>query len=61
MTTKSLTEISELMNTEFLAYKKCCNYVADSTDDTLREKLGSWANNHRVRFEVLLSYLNSHE
>jgi len=61
MTTKNLSEISELMNSEFLAYKKCCNYVSGTGDSVLKEKLGTYANNHKLRFEVLLNYLNSHE
>ena len=27
MTTKTLQELSELLNSEELCYKKCCNYV----------------------------------
>ena len=61
MTTKNLSEISELLNSEFLAYKKCCNYVGGTTDSVLKQKLGTYANNHKLRFEVLLNYLNSHE
>ena len=29
MTTKTLQELSELLNSEELCYKKCCNYVSD--------------------------------
>lgn len=61
MTTKNLEELSELLNSENLAYKKCCNYVAECTDPTLKTKLGCYANNHKLRFEALLNYLNSHE
>ena len=46
MTQKSLTELSELLRSEELAYKKCCNYVAD-------------ANNHKHRFDTLLGYLEN--
>lgn len=59
MTTKNLQEVSELLNSEYLAYKKCCNYVSSASDSVLREKLGTYANNHRVRFETLFSYLNA--
>jgi len=59
MTTKNLTEISELMNSELLAYKKCCNYVGSTQDSELKQKLGCYANKHKSRFEALLGYLNS--
>lgn len=61
MTTKNLEEISELLNSEDLAYKKCCNYVSECTDSVLKTKLGVYANNHKKRFDTLLTYLNSHE
>jgi len=59
MTGKDLTEISELLESEHLAYNKCVSYATMVEDSVLREKLGCWANNHRVRFEKLLSHLNS--
>jgi hypothetical protein len=58
MTTNNLQEVSELLGSEYLAYKKCCNYVSTCKDAVLKEKLGTYANNHRIRFEALLSYLN---
>lgn len=61
MTSKNLEEISELLNSEDLAYKKCCNYVAECTDPVLKNKLGKYANNCKIRFESLLNYLNTHE
>ena len=60
MTTKNLTEISELMTGELLAYKKCCNYVSQTQDLELKQLLGKYANNHKNRFEELLDYLKSH-
>ncbi|MBE5730645.1 MAG: hypothetical protein IKC48_01300 [Clostridia bacterium] len=59
MTSKNLQQLSELLDSENLAYRKCCNYVSECEDPTLKEKLGTYANNHRIRFEALLSYLNS--
>lgn len=59
MTQKSLTELSELMRSEELAYKKCCNYVADVSDEDLKACLGRFANNHKHRFETLLNYLEN--
>lgn len=61
MTSKNLQEISELLDSEDLAYKKCCSYVAMCCDPTLKTKMGTYANNHKMRFEALLNYLNSHE
>ncbi len=61
MTSKNLTEISELLDSENLAYRKCCNYVSECSDPVLKEKLGTYANNHRIRFEELLSYLNAQQ
>lgn len=57
MTTKSLTELSELMRSERLAYKKCCNYVSETDNDDLRCALGKLANGHRQRYETLVNYL----
>ncbi|MCL2675870.1 MAG: hypothetical protein FWE84_04725 [Firmicutes bacterium] len=57
MTTNNLQEVTELLNSELLSYKKCCSYAADVTDPVLKEKLGTFANKHRVRYEVLLKYL----
>lgn len=58
MTTNNLQQITELMNNELLCYKKCCSYVADCNDPVLKEKLGTYANRHRIRYEVLLNYLS---
>ena len=59
MTQKSLTELSELLRSEDLAYKKCCNYVSEVTDEDLKAQLGRFANNHKHRFETLLNYLEN--
>ena len=59
MTSKKLQELSELLDSENLAYRKCCNYVSECKDPTLKNKLGKYANNNRIRFETLLSYLNN--
>ena len=59
LTSKDLTELSELLESESLAYKKCVSYASTASDPALRQKFGSYANNHRARFEKLLSYLNS--
>lgn len=61
MTTKTLQELSELLNSEELAYKKCCNYVSECADPVLKTKLGRYANNHKMRFEALYNYLNNNE
>ncbi len=57
MTTKSLQELSELMRSEKLAYKKCCNYVSETDNGELRCELGRLANGHRLRYETLVNYL----
>lgn len=61
MTTKTLQELNELLGSEQLCYKKCCNYVAECTDPVLKTKLGEYANRHKTRFTALYSYLNSHQ
>lgn len=58
MTTKSLTELSELMRSEKLAYKKCCNYVSETSNEDLKCALGNLANGHRQRYETLKNYLD---
>lgn len=58
MTTKSLTELGELMRSEKLAYKKCCNYVSETDNDDLKKALGSLANGHKHRYETLVGYLD---
>lgn len=58
MTTKSLTELSELMRSEKLAYKKCCNYVSETDNETLKCALGNLANGHKQRYETLANYLD---
>ena len=59
MTTTTLQQLNELMQSENLAYKKCCNYVFFCTDSVLKEKIGVYANNHKARFEALYDYLNN--
>ena len=61
MTTKTLQELNELLNSEQLCYKKCCNYVASCTDPVLKTKLGNYADNCKSRFQMLLNYLNKHQ
>ncbi len=59
MTQKSLTQLCELMRSEELAYKKCCNYVSEAADEQLKAELGRFANNHKQRFETLLGFLEN--
>lgn len=59
ITTKTLQQLNELMQSENLAYKKCCNYVFFCSDEVLKEKIGRYANNHKARFEALYEYLNN--
>ncbi len=61
LTSKNLEQISELLDSEDLMYKKCLYYATQACDATLKAKFGTYANKHRQRFESLLSYLNSHE
>jgi hypothetical protein len=61
LTSKNLQELSELLDSEDLAYKKCLFYSVQAQDPTLRSKLGAFANRHRQRYEALFDYLNSHE
>lgn len=59
LTSKDLEDLSELLDSEHLAYKKCCNYVSIACDPVLKAKLGTFANNHKMRYEALLGYLTS--
>ena len=59
MTQKSLTQLCELLRSEELAYKKCCNYVSEVSDSEHKAELGRFANNHKHRFETLLGYLEN--
>ncbi|MCL2847817.1 MAG: hypothetical protein FWE13_03600 [Firmicutes bacterium] len=59
ITTKDLTEISELLEGENLAYKKCVSYAAMTIDPVLREKFGTFACHHRGRYQKLLTFLIS--
>ena len=61
MTTKTLQELSELLGSEELAYKKCCAYVDECCDPTLKTKLGKYANNHKARYIALYNYPNANE
>ncbi len=58
-TLKDLQEVTELLDTESLAYKKCMSYACLCSDETLQEKLCCYADNHRSRFDKLYSFLNS--
>ena len=59
MTTKDLTELSELLEGESLAYKKCVSYAAVASDPMLANKFNTFANHHRSRYQKLLTYLIS--
>lgn len=61
MTTKTLQELSELLRSEQLCYKKCCSYVASCSDPVLKSKLGFWAENCKARYDSLFNYLNNHQ
>jgi len=57
MTTKDLTEISELLDGENLAYTKCVSYACMVSDPNLKDQLGKFANAHKARYSKLLTYL----
>ncbi len=61
MTVKTLQELNELLGSEQLCYKKCCNYVSECTDPVLKTKLGEYADNCKSRFTALLNYLNNNQ
>ena len=58
MTVKSLEEISQLLRSEKLAYKKCCNYVSETDNADLKCALGKLANGHKQRYDALAAHLN---
>lgn len=58
-TSKDLQEVTELLDSECLAYKKCMSYACLVSDETLQQKLCGYAHNHKSRFNKLMSYLNS--
>lgn len=57
ITTKTLQQLNELMQSENLAYKKCCSYSFSCQDATLKAKLGKYARGHKERFEALYKTL----
>ena len=57
LTTKSLTMITELLDSEQLAYKKCCAYVHETEDEGLKTLLGELANQHKTRYDSLCQIL----
>ncbi|MBO5223536.1 MAG: hypothetical protein J6C23_03395 [Clostridia bacterium] len=57
ITTTTLQQLNELMQSENLAYKKCCSYAFDCKDATLKAKLGNYAKRHKKRFEALYKAL----
>ena len=57
VTTKTLQQLNELMQSENLAYKKCCSYAFECEDATLKAKLGAYAKRHKERFEALYDAL----
>lgn len=57
ITTTTLQQLSELMQSENLAYKKCCTYAFACEDATLKAKLGNYAKRHKQRFEALYKAL----
>jgi len=59
ITSKDLTELSELLEGESLAFKKCVSYAALATDPELRERFNRFANHHKSRYSKLLTYLIS--
>lgn len=61
ITTKSLSKLGELLDSENLAYKKCCNYVGDIEDEHLKANVGRYANNCKHRFETIFNYLENQE
>lgn len=61
ITAKSLSKLGELLNSENLAYKKCCNYVSEISDERLKANVGRYANNCKHRFETILGYLENKE
>ncbi len=61
ITVKTLQELNELLGSEQLCYKKCCNYVSECTDPVLKTKLGEYADNCKSRFTTLLNELNNIE
>lgn len=61
MTTKTLQQLSELLNSEALLYNKCLAYACSCTDPALKAKLGDYAQKHKERFCGLFDYLDSHQ
>jgi len=59
LSTKDLTELSELLEAENLAYKKCKSYASRASDPMLKEQLNSFASSHKQRYSKLLTYLVS--
>ena len=56
-----MQELTQLLGSEELAYKKCCAYVDECNDPVLKTKLGKYANNHKTRYMALYNYLNNNQ
>ena len=56
---KNLTYLSEVMEQEALACRKCSHYSSMLLDPALQQLASSLAQRHRDRYANLLSYLNS--
>lgn len=57
LTTKDLTELSELLEGESLAFKKCKSYAQLASDPELRDRFNRFATHHKNRYSKLLTYL----
>ena len=57
---KGLTILEDQLSHEFLASKKAEAYAAQFTDVQLRTLAQDIANQHQVRYNRLLDYLNNH-
>ncbi len=55
---KDLTALTDLMNYEQSACKKCEFYASQLTDPATQEIIGALARGHRARFQSLYDFLN---
>ena len=60
ITSKNLQILSEQMIQEELAYKKCKFYQSCFADSALKNMCCDLATHHKMHFNALMQYLNSH-
>ncbi|MBC8531507.1 hypothetical protein [Gehongia tenuis] len=59
--TKSLAYLSDQLEHESLAYKKCTQFAQYFTDPAVKNCIQTVAQHHKEHFNKLFTYLNTHQ